>query len=60
MRKHPLLSTAFVTAPACVVSPDSSMAVTTAVSGVSTTTTLTVTYTSSTSSKFDYICVSPS
>src|SRR5207237_1224447 len=43
--------TAFVTAPACVVSPDSSMAVTSAVFGVSTTTTLVVTYASSTSSK---------
>ena len=52
--------TAFVTAPACVVSPDSSMAVTSAVFGVATTTTLVVTYASSTSSKFDYICMSPS
>lgn len=55
-----IFGTAFVTAPACVVSPDSSMAVTSAVFGVSTTTTLVVTYASSTSSKFDYICMSPS
>jgi hypothetical protein len=52
--------TAFLTAPACLVSADSTTALTAALRGVSTTTTLTVTYASSTSGLFDYICASTS